>query len=209
MMLILIGMDVGIGWSADANRTPVVVTEVIVFQPPRPSGVVHEGRCWTESIAVSRPGAWRCMEDNSISDPCFEVRGNLGEVVCDANPADGSAGFVMKLTESLPKPEGHPSPESPASPWIIELADGTLCQAATGTMAAIGDQAVRYPCAPPASEGTAAHQPAIEVGVLDNLKPGKIWIADEVWFTVEATANSGSPFKLVKRKAVSVRRVWE
>jgi len=208
-MLMVIGIGADIGWCADAHRT-VVATEVIVFQPPRPSGADHEGRCWTESIAVSRPGAWRCMEGNSINDPCFELRGNSGEVVCDANPADGSAGFVMKLTEPLPKPEGQPGqPTAQPSPWMLELVDGTICQAATGTMAAIADDVVRYPCASPEKAVVGAHESAIEVGVLDNLKPGKIWIADEVWFTVGASVDSGSPFKLVKRRAVPVRRVWE
>jgi hypothetical protein len=153
------------------------------------------------------------MEGNAISDPCFEIRGNSGEVVCDANPADGSAGFVMKLTEPFPKPEsqpGQPNPPSPKpTPWIIELADGTLCQAATGTMAFVADDTVRYPCAPPAGASGAGHESQVEVGVLDNLKPGKIWIADEVWFTVAASADGGSPFKLVKRKPAEVRRVWE
>ena len=50
-------------------------TEVIFFRPPLPSRTTatQSGRCWTESIAVNRPGAWRCMDKNMIFDPCFEI----------------------------------------------------------------------------------------------------------------------------------------
>src|ERR1700722_17288946 len=48
--------------------SPLTVSETSVtrFIPTVPSGDVRKGMCWTESIAVSRSGAWRCMVGNGI-----------------------------------------------------------------------------------------------------------------------------------------------
>ncbi|HUY18647.1 MAG TPA: hypothetical protein VMV15_05425 [Candidatus Binataceae bacterium] len=178
-------------------------TQVIVFKPAVPADVEEGGRCWTDSIAVSRPGAWRCMRENFIYDPCFEVSGQPRQVVCGADPAKGDHGFLLKLTEPLPAPA--PSSDKSAQPWLIELADGSICQAATGTMAAIEGESVRYPCSGPKSQ--AGSQP-VYTGLLGTMYPGKVWSADQVWFTVEPT-EAGLPFKLLKRETVAIRRLWE
>ncbi|HTW89417.1 MAG TPA: hypothetical protein VMD75_15580 [Candidatus Binataceae bacterium] len=187
------------GRSVDAP----VQTQVIVFNPPVPADVEDGGRCWTDSIAVSRQGVWRCMRENFIYDPCFGVSGQPRQVVCGADPAKGNHGFVLKLTEPLPVPasSGDRSPE----PWLIELADGSICEAATGTMAAIDGESVRYPCSGPKPE--VGVQP-IYTGLLGSMYPGKLWTADQVWFTVAPT-DANLPFKLVKRETVAIRRLWE
>lgn len=180
-----------------------VQTQVIVFTPPVPADVEDGGRCWTDSIAVNRPGAWRCMRENFIYDPCFEVGGRTRQVVCGTDPANGERGFLLKLTEPLPTPAS--AAERSAQPWLIELADGSICQAATGTMAAIDGESVRYPCSGPKPE--AGSQP-IYTGLLGTMYPGKVWTADKVWFTVAPT-DAGLPFKLLKRQTVAIRRLWE
>jgi len=86
-------------------------TQVGFFTPAVPKGTPRDGSCWTESIAVTRPGAWRCMIGNEIHDPCFQVRPLRGEVVCDADPSTKQAGFVLKLTKPLP--ETTPPSQSP------------------------------------------------------------------------------------------------
>src|SRR5260370_20647467 len=93
-------------------------TSVIRFTPPVPSGEVREGSCWTESIAVGRSGAWRCMVGNSISDPCFGIPANPCELVFGANPALKTGGFVVKLTRPLPK-LSHLNRED--EPWGFRL----------------------------------------------------------------------------------------
>ena len=55
--------------------------------PTVPGGDVREGGCWTESIAVTRSGAWRCMVNNGISDPCFAIPEKRDQLVCGADPA--------------------------------------------------------------------------------------------------------------------------
>ena len=107
-------------------------TEVTVFRPPVPSGPSRSGECWTESIAVSRSGAWRCLVGNEIYDPCFSSAGLIDAVICDAK---GSARFILKLTKPLPKPSSQ-GPTYPR-PWLVKLADKTTCEIQTGTIALV------------------------------------------------------------------------
>jgi hypothetical protein len=70
-------------------------TEVTIFRPPLPStGGEQEGNCWTNSIAVNRSDAWRCMLGNRIYDPCFEATGQTRQVICGANPVKHKDGFA-------------------------------------------------------------------------------------------------------------------
>ena len=89
---------------------------MIRFTPTVPSSDVHRGLCWTESIAVTRSGAWRCMVGNGINDPCFTIPAKQDELVCGANPALKTDGFVVKLTKPLPK-SSHPNRKP--QPWDI------------------------------------------------------------------------------------------
>jgi hypothetical protein len=95
-------------FAAGDESAPETKTEVNLFRPAVPKGPSRSGECWTDSIAVSRPGGWRCMMGNEIYDPCFSSAGLAGGVVCDANPAKGSGGFILKLTKPLPKPSSQP-----------------------------------------------------------------------------------------------------
>ena len=144
------------------------------------------------------------MRENMIFDPCFAIAHQSRQVVCGADPAKGDRGFVLKLSEALPPPA--PRPDRAAEPWMIELSDGTICAAATGTMAAIEGESVRYPCAAGAPAAESGEQ--IYAGLLGTLYPGKVWTADEVWFTV-APNEAGLPFKLTRRATVTIRRIWE
>src|SRR5579872_2465869 len=107
-------------------------TKVILFRPLLPSGPSRSGECWTDSIAVARSGAWRCMAGNEIFDPCFSSAGLTEAVVCGANPAQSRAGFILKLAKPLPKPSSW-RPAHPR-PWLVKLADNTTCAIQTGTI---------------------------------------------------------------------------
>jgi hypothetical protein len=179
-------------------------TEVRIFRPSLPSKAEtrQSGRCWTESIAVNRPVAWRCMHENMIYDPCFEVAGRSQQVVCGASPVAHKDGFLLP-TQPLPvRPAANATPQ----PWLIELADGSVCEAATGTMAVIDGEPVRYPCTVSSSRKSGTDK--VYCGLLSKLHPAKIWMADEVCI-IAAPSDRGPPFKLQKRETVVVRRVWE
>src|SRR5262249_51652354 len=142
-------------------------TEVTIFHPSIPSTKVQlQGNCWTESIAVNRSGAWRCMRKNMIYDPCFEVSGWTQQVICGANPVEHKSGFPLTLTMPLPSlPRDNTLPR----PWLLELADGSVCAAATGTVAVIEGNPVLYPCNSPPHNETKALK--LNCGLLERLHP--------------------------------------
>ena len=179
---------------AQVPVSPLIISEtsVIRFAPTVPSGDVREGMCWTESIAVTRSGAWRCMVDNGISDPCFMIPGNRDQLVCGANPALKTDGFVLKLTKPLPK-SSHPQN---AEPWIFRLADNSICEAMTGTLPAINGEPARWSCAIHIRDQV---RPA---GVVTKLTPGKIWLADK--FPESAVGTQGAT-----PEKVPVKALWE
>ncbi len=107
---------------------------------------------------------------NGIYDPCFTVPRNHERMVCGADPALKTAGFVLKLTKPLP--ETPPVTLQVVEPWIIKLADGSICEAMTGTLPAVNGQSARWSCAIHIRDQV---RPA---GVVTTLTPGKIWMAD-------------------------------
>jgi hypothetical protein len=194
-------------------------TEVIAFQPAMPKGPTREGSCWTSSIALPRPGAWRCMIGNGIEDPCFTTAEVSSALICGANPATSDAGFLLKLTKPLPAPDAHPAP----SPWIVQLAIGqgqvpgpyampppkTYCSRMTGTMAVVDGRPVPFSC----WEAQVESQPKLgdtQIGLLGDFKPGGVWTVTEVTFAVDPRpAPNQPPFKLTSKKTIALEKVWE
>jgi hypothetical protein len=178
-----------------ASPLSVRETSVIRFAPAVPRGDVREGSCWTDSIAVTRPGAWRCMVGNAISDPCFTVasKGNRERLVCDADPALKRAGFVLKLTKPLPKSSNR---QPRAEPWIFRLADNSICEAMTGTLSIVNGEPARWSCA------IHIRDQVRPSGVVTELIPGKIWMAEK--FPESAIGTQ----RAVAEK-VPVKTVWE
>jgi hypothetical protein len=184
---------------------PAHETQIIIFRPSLPSRATVQlsGRCWTESIAVNRSGAWRCMHKNAIYDPCFEIAGRHGQVICGANPVKYENGFALTLTQPLPP---RPRLKAVPQPWLVELTDDSICEAATGTMAVIDGEPVRYPCSSSPPEESPKRR--VYCGLLDTLHRGSLWRADKVCFTI-SPSDHGPPFKLLNRKMVVIRRLWE
>jgi hypothetical protein len=180
---------------AQVPVSPLIVsqTDVIQFAPAVPTGDVRKGSCWTESIAVNRSGAWRCTVGNGISDPCFTIPANRDQLVCGANPALKTDGFVLKLTKPLPRSS---RPDRKAEPWVFRLADNSICEAMTGTLSPVNGEPARWACAIHIRDQV---RPA---GVVTKLTPGKIWIADK--FLQSAIGKQG-----VEPEKVPVKVVWE
>src|SRR5260370_28833106 len=107
---------------------------IVHFVPSAPTNDTRGGFCWTSSIAApARHDAYRCTVDNGIHDPCFILPPNHDRLVCDADPALKKNGFLLKLTKSLSK-TSHLARSK--EPWLLKLADGSNCEAMTGTMPA-------------------------------------------------------------------------
>jgi hypothetical protein len=105
---------------------------------------VATGSCWTTSIAVPVTGAYRCLADDKILDPCFaSPRGAAPvEVACVASP--WSRAEVLHVTAALPTPA--PGTRTRLRPWAIQLANGVRCVAATGTVPAVRGVDLGYNC---------------------------------------------------------------
>jgi hypothetical protein len=137
---------------------------------------------------------------NEIYDPCFSSAGLIDAVICDANPAKGSAGFILKLTKPLPKPSSQ-GPTYPR-PWLVKLADKTTCEIQTGTIALVAGLEVPYDCSDSqeCSDNGCPHM----TGLTDKFKLGKAWMADKVTFK-----SSDKGLQMVSRKCVAVTAVWK
>ena len=177
--------------SEKATTTPAIIaTEVITFAPGPPSGEPQEGKCWTGSIAVWREDAWRCDVGNAIYDPCFSTDEG---VVCGANPNAATDSFLLLLTEPLPAPEVPQDTTGHA--WQVELADGTVCEYATGATGGVGDERINYFCPSP--------DPGQAVVILGNLLEGSVWLARR------AVLTGDMPNLIVLESAeVPIRTVW-
>lgn len=138
------------GTVAYATFSPYAATGTLVV----PVADQQPGSCWTGSIAVAAPGAYRCLAANEIRDPCFAdtTRGTVTTVACVADP--WSPAHVITLTAPLPTTTAA-SPTR--TPWALLLANGAHCVAVTGTVPQTGKIALNYSCGP----GMAA-------GVLEN-----------------------------------------
>lgn len=199
-MLLVTALLIPLALGQRAMAGPMEKTAVTVFPPAVPSGPSRSGKCWTDSIAVSRPGAWRCMVGNEIYDPCVSSSGLTGAVICDANPAEGTPGFILKLTKPLPKPSAQAAGNP--RPWLVKLADGSTCDILTGTINVVAGLDVPYGCSD--SQKCNDNGCPYMTGLTDKFKRGKLWMADKVAF-----GSSDKGLKLLNRKPVAVKAVWK
>ena len=184
---------------APVSQLSMSKTEIVHFVPSAPANDAREGFCGTHSIAASaRHDAFRCTVDNEIHDPCFIVPPNHDRLVCGADPALKTDGFLLKLTKPLPK---NSKPARKREPWILKLADGSICETMTGTLPAVNGQPARWSCAIHIRDQV---RPA---GVVTTLTPGKIWMADR--YPESAIATPGQASGKVEAEKVPVKMIWE
>jgi hypothetical protein len=130
--------------------SPADATVVTTFTPYTSAGTLTvpvaahvRGHCWTGSIVVSVPDAYRCLVGSEIDDPCFAPHQAVTPATVACVPAPWSSAQVVTLTQALPKitPRGRA-----ASPWAVLLANGARCVAATGTVQSVGKVALNLLC---------------------------------------------------------------
>lgn len=113
------------------------------------------GQCWTGSITVPDPSAYRCFAGNSILDPCFAPPSpaKATSVLCVADP--WSAARMVKLTQPLPArgPLGDTHRY-----WALELANGVHCVVVTGTVPTIQGVPMEYVCGSGWAAGALRYQ---------------------------------------------------
>lgn len=118
---------------------------------------VATGKCWTASIAAHANGAYRCIADNQIFDPCFAAPKPTTplEVACVSAPWGRAE--VLRLTAPLPT-VGPPA--GSARPWAIKLANGARCVASTGTVPQVNGVNLGYHCTNGGDAGLRAGAPS-------------------------------------------------
>ncbi len=186
-------------FNADGRAGSLNKTVVTKFHPAIPHGPKKVGECWTNSIAVPRLDAWRCITDNQIYDPCFSSRGLKDAVICNANPADGSPGFVLELAKPLPS---RSRPSGSRRPWLLKLADGSTCELQTGTIPLVAGLEVPYGCSD--SSGCNHNGCPRMTGLTAKFQQDKLWMADKLTFR-----SSKRGLELINRKAVAVLAIWQ
>lgn len=177
----------------------IQATKVISSQYQLPANAqTIIGNCWTNSIASNQPNAFRCMVDNTIYDPCFttEVKDKL---VCNVDPNDARTAVILQLNKPLPPPVVTKTKK--AQPWLIQLADGTLCRPYTGTTPFTGKFAIPYYCDNftklPSDCGT---------GLVENtIKPGVIWKTQRIIYCASENSMNVTPKHI---QSVDIKNVW-
>lgn len=98
------------------------------------------GSCFTSSLAAPAPTTYRCFHGNALLDPCFVSPTSDRTVACLATP--WSTAQVLTLRAALPAPVRTGSGRL----WALQLADGTHCVAATGTVPQVHGVNLSYSC---------------------------------------------------------------
>jgi hypothetical protein len=139
--------------AAAIGATGAPGTRIVHFRLFTPAGKVVgvrvtktlRGSCFSGSIGLPRPDAWRCMAGNFILDPCLESPlGPKVPLVCVTYTANKAVRFV--LTKPLPK-KFENSPEKRFFAWRLVLANGDVCERFTGTAAGVVQgQGLVYGC---------------------------------------------------------------
>ena len=197
-MVILIILCVSVSSYADSSKK-ITKTKIIRFIPLIPSEK-REGSCWTNSNIIQRSDAWRCMIGNEIFDPCYTARDKT-TIVCGSKPdIEKPTGFVLKLTEPLPTPYVSKGPSSSAS--MIELEDGTICDAISGASGAtdgVRTERISYSC----------RMSTKNMVIFGDIRPGRVWIAEKGILVEQKTKDDLPPMLVKDLRKVKIRTAWQ
>lgn len=103
--------------------------------------------CWNSSLATGRSDAYRCGTENFIYDPCFSNPFYSSRQVVGCPITETK--FKYFVTEGLStSSDPYPSctPPECGRPWLVELEDGTKCNAVTGMHNVVIGRFIDYSC---------------------------------------------------------------
>jgi len=124
------------------------ITQTMYYVPVSNNDIdlqkINTANCWTGSATVWRRDAFRCMHENFIYDPCFEVPFNSELISCPLTPYTGDVYFIAE-TDTV---EGRHNnfEEVPPYPWFIKLVDNTECHMISGATNLIANNRMDYSC---------------------------------------------------------------
>lgn len=181
---------------ASTQQQGISETSVINYQPHLPPGPAYKGTCFTRSLALPRPDAYRCITQQNVAsegganlfDPCFVLPGAKDRLECDPDPVKGTPGIQLELTQPLPSEPFEKA--GPGNAWMVELEDGTICEINTGATFMVNNERASYGC----TDGS---------WLFGDLYPGKVWTA------LQGTVKGNPPdVQFEKHSTATIRTVW-
>lgn len=188
-------------FSLPVTAEALTATTVIPVLPGAPLEV-RDGACLRQSSNVSAPFAWRCLvagdEAGQISlfDPCLTAADGQ-TLVCGFNPVAGESGFQLNLIEPLPEVDETPATSGSGDQvWLVQLADGAVCQFLLGEAVEIDGQPAGYVCSDASLLASDLRQ------------GGPVWQAERVALSdIEGTIEEGFTASETTQTAISA--VWQ
>ena len=112
----------------------------------------RSGSCFSGSLPVDDPHAWRCMTANEILDPCFAppVEADPAVLAC-GTPWSGVE--LLRLEGPLPRALADRG-SAPSVGWLLQLSNGVRCQISQGAAGIVDGVAVAYLCSHGSAAGT-------------------------------------------------------
>src|SRR4051794_16795572 len=142
------------------------------------------GSCWTGSLAVPRPDAYRCfVGSNGIADPCFASPAQHAWVVCIQRPATRRV-LRLNLSQPLP-PNGSNVTHGARLPWAVRLTQAVDCRISTGANGVLHGRVALYACTDGGSLAAQVHQAAPRWWAWYLPHGGQRWLRRDVlraWF---------------------------
>ncbi|CAN5413148.1 hypothetical protein BH10PSE19_BH10PSE19_07680 [soil metagenome] len=176
--------------------SPRKATQIINIRPQLPAGPERLGYCSSKSKIVNQPGAWRCAVDHHIYDPCFTTA-KPRVLLCNAKSQQRNSGFKLRLQQSLPSERLAGKKRS--LPWMIKLADNSLCKLHITSVLMIKQQPIWYGC------DSVTKNSNTRVGILGYPKLAKVWSAQKVMYIFSSTGE----VHVKQIKIVPVKTVWQ
>lgn len=197
---------IAIGGNALAKSNPntnLPSTQIIVYQPATPAPIPNKktttGSCYSPSLIVQRPGAWRCLVNRMVYDPCFKTQADK-QMVCGANPLTKDPGFLVDLNHRLQKGGNRANPNFA---WILELTDGSFCSFNPSGTNSVGYQPINFMCTD-ISDCDPKKGCRHLSGLLGYPKHGRIWTVDKIIYEPSMEDD-----EIISRSTVAVKTVWQ
>lgn len=169
-----------------ADGGDVTSTEVVVYVAVAPAGdvVAEAAECFSDSLAAPRQNGYRCSVGNQIYDPCFAIDGT--HAMCAPDPTADDPGTYIEVAVPFPTTSGTVE----SAPWLLQLADGTVCGFATGATGGAEDKRLNYSC-------------TNDEWILGDVQEGDPWTAE---FVTGAVGANG--FAIETRHVEPLETVW-
>lgn len=190
----VIGFFIAMGY-VSSPFAAIKATQIINIRPQLTAGPEYLGTCSSKSQVVNQPGAWRCSAKHYIYDPCFTTA-KPQVLLCNAKPQQRHSGFKLRLQHPLP---AERLSRKRSLPWMIRLADNSLCKLHINSVFMVKQQPIWYGC-----ESSHASK-LIRTGILGYPKLAKVWLTQRIKYVISPNGE----IHVKQIKTVPIKTVWQ